>query len=171
MLIHLTNRSTLPREKRPTPKVFGLDAFLEEEELRKISLPNSIDKHRLYEVLQAIVQRYPVATLKIMSDGIAVVPSKEGFGMRIIQDGRPILTMGSWHDDIFCIETMVRMITIALRGNIRVVDTWLGKRPWRHSVEVRTADGHWHLMNEISYFRISSAWTAAHQEIRAYNKL
>lgn len=96
-----------------------------------------------------------VATFMRTATAVYVAPQEEGFVISVtkVEHEKLFLTMGGWSDDVYSRQDICRLIDMAVQGKVRVRNTLLNGRPWKHSVDIRDTFGDWHELGGMSYLR------------------
>jgi hypothetical protein len=105
--------------------------------------------------LENVLRNHRVATLYRQESHITLLPIGAGFpiSLSLYSFQSPILVLGGWHDDDYIATTALKLIELALRGDIRLNDTSMNGKPWKHEVEIVDAAGCWRKIGEIGYLR------------------
>jgi hypothetical protein len=61
----------------------------------------------------------------------------------IFSNGRCTLAIGSWHDDLVSLDTVMEYVKLAVTGGLRVRIDQLSGKPWKYALERRLDDGAW----------------------------
>ena len=121
--------------------------------------------------LRSILAQHSVAEITCGLSTIAITPKGAGFPIFISEcpSGRIIVEFGNWHEDEYTPEHVEEIVGLALRGQIRLIDTWLNGKAWRHTSEKwNESDRTWQLMGQIAFVRFVMLRRVVTQESRQY---
>lgn len=120
------------------------------------SAPAALRCKLMATAIASLLASKPVARLSEAENSITVLPNGAGFPICITEAGfaNPMIDFGNWHDDDIPASAILRLVRIALHGDVRVTDVLLNGKPWKSDVELRDRSGAWQLVGGMSYVRL-----------------
>lgn len=112
---------------------------------------------RLQRTISELLMTSPVATIQVTRKSMSLLPRGAGVPITITPAGNSdyFVTIGGWSDYIHDDAAVVRLISKALVGRLRIVDRLRGSVIHSHSLEIMNVSGQWCPAAELTFVRMS----------------